>query len=726
MTKQIDVRYTQNRELSWLRFNERVLDEAADEEVPLFERLKFTAIFTGNLDEFYMIRVGSLTDMALLKQPHVDNKSGMTPAQQLRAIFQASVPLYARRDATLAELEHRLRTWGICRLTMDELDGKQRKQVDRYCREFIFPVLSPIVVDSHHPFPHLPSKSLTVALALRRDGKRYFGLVPVPKTLPPFYLPEEGSLHYLLTEHILLSHADALFDTYEVLDKAVISVTRNADISPEDEDYDVEDDFRVRMKNVLKKRSRLAPVRLEIQDGAGDALVDFLCKRLGLEREQVFTSRTPLVMEYVYALEGKLPPQTSGVLCYPSRTPCWPGTLSRQENMIPQILRDDVLLYYPYHSMEPFLRLIRQASADPAVLSIRITIYRLASNAKLVDYLCAAAENGKDVTVLMELRARFDEQNNIRWAERLEQAGCTLLYGPEGYKVHSKICLITRRERGRIQYITQIGTGNYNEKTARMYTDFSLMTANPAIGADAAAFFQNMATTNLTGAYQKLLVAPSGLKPKLLELIDGEMAKAAAGKGGFIFLKVNSVTDRQLIDKLAQASQAGVEIVMNVRGICCLVPGVPGLTDRIKVFSVVGRFLEHPRVYCFGQGDDARIYLSSADLMTRNTERRVEIACPVMDPRVRHQLRHDMQVLCADNTKARILSSDGTWQPVPREQGSAPVNAQAVMLNEAQQDAARTAAPQSVPQTHSGVRALWDRAAARIRRSFSGKPGQQR
>ena len=703
MSKEVDTRYTQERELSWLRFNERVLEEAKDESVPLFERLKFAAIFTSNLDEFFMIRVGSITDMTLSKQTHVDSKSGLTPTEQLQAIFKTVPGLYKQRDKILSQLEKRLRTCNICNLSPSELDGKERKQVERWFRDYVQPVLSPMVVDSHHPFPHLPSNSLTIALTLRMGTTRCFGLVPIPRNLPPYIQLEERGLRYLLTEQVVLAFADTLFENCQVEEKCVVSVTRNADISPEDEDYDVGEDFRAHMQKILKKRARLAPVRLEIQGGASPELQQYLCQRLNLTDEQVFHSKGPLIMSYVYALESKLPQESAAALCYPPHTPQWPAGLVKGEKLIPQVLRRDALMFYPYQSMEPFLQLVREAANDPAVLSIKITIYRLASTAKLVEYLAAAAENGKDVTVLMELRARFDEQNNIAWAQRLEEAGCTILYGFEGYKVHSKICLITRREKGHIQYITQIGTGNYNEKTAKLYTDFCLMTASPAIGADGAAFFQNMATSNLNGEYHHLLVAPHSLKNRLLAMMDGEIAKARQGKPARIFVKVNSVTDRELIDKLAEASQAGVPVTMNVRGICCLRPGVPGLTDHIKVFSIVGRFLEHPRIYAFGVGEETKLYIGSADLMTRNTERRVEIACPVLDPAVRRQIRHYVELYCSDNVKARVLQPDGSYTRVARQEGAPAVDAQAALMEEAEREALAAVHAPPAPERRPGL-----------------------
>lgn len=447
--KQVDVSYSQDRELSWLRFNERVLEEARDESVPLFERLKFASIFTSNLDEFFMIRVGSIYDMTLSKQSHVDSKSGMTPSEQLEAIFKAMPALYKQRDKTVATINSRLRSCNICCLSPSELDGKEKKQAEQWFRDSIYPVLSPMVINGHHPFPHLPSKSLNVILVLQREGERVFGLVPIPKALPEFFCFKESGLRYILTEQLVLEYAGRLFHSYQVVEKHVMCVTRNADISPEDEDYDVGEDFREHMIKVLKKRSRLAHVRLEIQGEASDEVIQYLCRRLQLSREQVFMSKSPLAMGYVYSLEGRLPPESAAALCYKPYIPQWSSDLLRGEKLMPQVLHRDVLLFYPYQSMEPFLKLVKEAAFDPAVLSIKITIYRLAKTAKLVEYLAAAAENGKDVTVLMELRARFDEQNNIAWAERLEEAGCTILYGFEYFKVHSKICLITRRERGK-------------------------------------------------------------------------------------------------------------------------------------------------------------------------------------------------------------------------------------------------------------------------------------
>ena len=698
MAKEVDTRYTQDRELSWLRFNERVLEEAKDESVPLMERLKFAAIFTSNLDEFFMIRVGSLYDMTLVKEEHIDSRTGQTPEQQLQAIFKAVTPLYKQRDKVVEQLESRLRACNICRMSMDEMDTKERKQVENWFQDEVRPILSPQVVDSRHPFPHLSNKTLNVVLRLESEGQQSLGLIPVPQSLPPYFTLRERGLRYILTEDVILEYAKRLFPAFSVQGKAVASVTRNADISPEDETYEVDEDFRQHMRKIVKKRNRLAPVRLELQVGRDDRAIDFLCRQLNLSREQVFFSKAPLRMNYVFSLEGQLPPESKTALCYPPYPPKASSFLRPEEKVLPQVLHHDVLLFYPFQSMDPFLHLVREASSDPDVLSIKITIYRLASKAKLAEYLCAAAENGKEVTALMELRARFDEQNNIQWAERMEEAGCTILYGAENIKVHSKVCLITRRDKGKIQYITQVGTGNYNEKTAELYTDVSLVTSSASIGADAAAFFSNMALADLEGSYSRLLVAPNSLKGPILKLMDEQIALGSQGR---IFLKFNSLTDIDIIHKLCQASQAGVQVRMIVRGICCLLPGVPGYTDNLTVKSIVGRFLEHSRIYVFGQGENEKMYISSADLMTRNTVRRVEVACPIDSPQVRARLREILDLMWADTVKARLLRGDGCYDKLNRtdEPLCAQERLMELALERAQAAAQAEAAPAPVQES---------------------------
>ncbi len=683
-----DYPYTQNRELSWLRFNERVLQQAQDPSNPLFEQLKFLSIFTSNLDEFFMIRVGSLFDLSLLKKVHIDNKSGMTPAQQLKAIYAAVVPLYQKRDEIFLQLEAQLQMQHITRVDMQRLTPAQRRFMDAYFRQSLLPLLSPQVVDACHPFPHLPSKMLTVAAVLRANKKdkekenEIFALIPVPRALERIVvLPGEEQLSYVLLEDVLLHYVGKVFDRYHVVDKAVICVTRNADINPDDESYELEEDYRQRMKQVLKKRAQLACVRLEIQNDFCPKGRNWLINRLNIGKEQVFFSKTPLSTKYLYSLIDMASPAQKRQLSYPAFAP-QPSPMVHAGDMFKQILSHDILLSYPYESMEPFLRLVKQAAEDPNVLSIKITIYRLANPSRLVDLLCLAAENGKEVVALLELRARFDESNNINWSEQLENAGCKVLYGTQNFKVHSKLCLITRRYKNRLQYFTHIGTGNFNEKTCKLYTDLSLLTADKQIGEDTVAFFQNMAIANLAGEYHTLLVAPHSLKPRLIELIDQQIQRAKEGRPAYILLKLNSITDRDLIDKLSQASQAGVPVDLIVRGICCLLPKVPFYTEHIRVISVVGRFLEHSRVYCFLLDQGYQMYISSADWMTRNTSRRVEVACPVNDPSLQSRILHNLQTMLSDTKKARELLPNGTYTPIAPSQGKA-ISCQEVFMQQA-------------------------------------------
>ncbi len=657
--------YTQNRELSWLAFNERVLAEAADESVPLLERLKFASIFTSNLDEFFMIRVGSLFDLMGVEPGRRDSRSGMTPEEQLHAIYDAVRPLYREREAVCLGLERLLRRYDICRLEWKELSGSEKKYCQRYFHSEVEPIISPQIVDTHHPFPHLKNNVLHIGAWVKYRSRDVFGVIPMPEALPGvLFLPCDEGLRYIHMEELLLHHAGDIFANYDVRAKCVFRVTRNADINPEDEAFDMDenDDFRKKMRKALRQRTRLAPVRLELSERISGDFLEYLKKRLPVTDEQVFFTSAPLRLDYAFSLAGKLAdPELRRALTYPEFKPCRNAQIRTGESMIRQISRSDKLLSFPFESMSPFLTLLKEASEDPDVISIKITIYRLARKAKLVEYLCAAAENGKDVTVFIELRARFDEQNNIDWSERLEDAGCNVFYGFESYKIHSKICLITRRERGEIRYITQVGTGNYNEKTAEQYTDVSLLTANRDIGQDAVEFFKNMSIGELDGEYRHLLVSPYSLKREVLRLMDGEIAKGSAGRMRF---KINSLTDMDIIERLRKASRAGVRIDMVVRGICCILPGIPGETENIHIVSIVGRFLEHSRIYCFGEGEDERMYISSADFMTRNTQRRVETACPIYDSAVRAKLNGIMDLCLMDNVKARELHADGSYSPV--------------------------------------------------------------
>lgn len=688
--------YTQNRELSWLRFNERVLLEALDEQVPLLERLKFVSIFTSNLDEFFMIRVGSLWDLSLVKGGTVDNKTGLSAKEQLDQIFEAVRPLIQERDDICRQLHQLLAGYGISCLNPEELDKADQKYLRQYFTNEIEPILSPQIIDSHHPFPHLQNKVLHVGALLQDKGKTVFGVIPMPTSLPEVLFLPGSEVRYVHTWDVILSQADRVFKPYTVAEKTVFCVTRNADIAHSDETYELDEDFRTQMKKLLRQRTKLAPVRLELGSSVSGRFTQYFCDKLQLSKKQLYVTSSPMQMKYAFSLAEKLPQALQQELTYPPFTPQAASDLVPGESVLKQVMKRDVLLSYPYESMEPFLQMLREAAMDPAVHSIKITIYRLARKAKLVEYLCAAAENGKDVTVMIELRARFDEQNNIDWSQRLEEAGCRILYGFDGYKVHSKICLITRRERGGIMYITQVGTGNYNENTAKQYTDLSYITANQEIGADANAFFKDLALGNLEGSYNRLLASPHTMKLRLSALIDREIAK---GTGGRIFLKLNSVTDLEMIQKLREASLAGVQIEMIVRGICCILPQVEGETENIRVTSIVGRYLEHARIYCFGQGSEEIMYISSADFMTRNMDRRVEVACPINSAGARKKIHRLMEVERMDNTKARVMRSDGTYRRVTT--GKVPVNSHDVLMNDAME-----AAPKAAPEK-TGLAKLW-------------------
>ena len=647
--------YTQNRELSWLKFNQRVLEEAKDSSVPLLERMKFVSIFTSNLDEFFMIRVGSLYDMSLTDNSTIDSRSGMNPKEQLDAIFAAVAPLYKERDKTYSEIKKLLNPYGVCGLSIKELEQQEKKYVKKYFKDQILPILSPQIVDANHPFPHLLNKELYVIASLKQNGTSMIGIVPVPQFVSDIlYLPGHD-IRYIRMEKVIMEYLDVVFDKYEVSNKNYICVTRNADVSPDDEALEINDDFRLLMQETLHKRRRMAVVRMETAEPLDKELEKYFCDKFKITPAQIYRTKMPMKLDYIFSIMDKVPASLKRSLIDEPFTP-QPSRYLTDGKVIPQVKKKDILLSYPYESMDPFLRMIKEAAYDPTVLTIRITIYRLAKKARLVEYLCAAAENGKEVTVLIELRARFDEQNNIDWSERLEEAGCRVI----------------------IEYITQVGTGNYNEKTATMYTDVSLITADKGIGEDAAVFFKNMSIGNLNGSYQHIIVSPTSLKPKVLSLMDEEIKK---GTNGRIIMKMNSVTDVDFIQKVSEASNAGVKVDLIVRGICCILPGVKGYTENLRVTSIVGRYLEHPRIFLFGTGADQKIYIGSADMMTRNTEKRVEVACPVYDETIRKQLTHMLKIMLADNVKARELKSDGKYYM--KEKGTSKVNSQEYFMREA-------------------------------------------
>lgn len=655
--------YTQNRELSWLQFNARVLAEAEDENVPLLERFKFLAIFTSNLDEFFMIRVGSLCDMAAVDKEHTDSKSGLTAKEQLHLIYKAVEPLYARRDAAFSDVDSKLSAIGLRRLTMDSLAPDEQKYIKRYFKDIIAPVLSPQIVDSHHPFPHLEGKVLHIAALLSHKKTERLGLLPVPASLPPVvFLPETPS-RYILTEDILLAYADHVFEMYDVLEKTVLCVTRNADIQVDDETFGVEGgDFRKKMEKLLRQRRRMAVVRVEINRPISDHFKEHFRSRFEVSDAQIFLSRTaPLKLGYAFSLGEHLPEKKRAFLSDAPFTPQQPAMLSAGQSLLKAALQQDILLSYPYESMEPFLQMIREAANDPAVLAIRITIYRLASKAKLVEYLCAAAENGKDVTALIELRARFDEQNNIDYATMLEEAGCTVIYGLSDYKIHAKLCLITRKVHNQIQYITQVGTGNYNEKTSELYTDLSFISTDPKMGEDATRVFQALCVGEVVESTERLWVAPNCFESNVLRYIQEQVDLARSGGEGYVFIKVNSLNDMEIMEKLIEASQAGVKVEMVIRGICCLCPGIPGYTDNIRIKSIVGRYLEHSRIFIFGTGEQQRIFMGSGDLLNRNTRRRVEVFAEVRDGDPRREILHLVDAIRMDNQNSWEMLSDGSY-----------------------------------------------------------------
>lgn len=675
-----DYVFMQNRELSWLRFNERVLAEAEEISVPLYERLKFIAIFTSNLDEFYMIRVGSLNDLTLLEHI-IDGKTGMTPKQQLEKIYEATISLYEKRDKIFHYVNEKLKKYGVCNLSLKELDKSDKKYIEKFYMGEIAPLLSPQIIDSRHPFPHLSNKAQYLICEFSGEDSK-FGLIPISQILPTFVCLPGSQTRYVLIQEIIAHYCKDIFNSYKIDSYALVAVTRNADITPEDEIFDMDDDFRESMKKVLKKRERLSPVRLEISGHMSKSLGVFLLNKLHLSKDQVFKCEAPIVMDYVYELAECIPSLLMKQISYPGFTPALSKYHAREESIIDRIKQKDMLLSFPYESMEPFLNLLKESASDPYVLSIKITIYRLSKNSRIIDYLCTAAENNKEVIVLMELKARFDEKNNIEWTERLEEAGCIVNFGFEGYKVHSKICLITRRDKNKIQYITQIGTGNYNEKTAKLYTDLSFMTANKLIGQEANEFFKNMAISNLRGNYNELFVAPYHLKNNLLALMDWEIEKARRMEPCGIIIKTNSITDKDIIKKLSEASNAGVKIKLLIRGICCLLPGISGKSENISVISIVGRFLEHSRIYCFGAGKDTRVYIASADMMTRNMVRRVEIACPILDGDIKEEILRLLKIYSADNVKARILTSQGTYKKI-KDSTENNIDAQNYLIEEA-------------------------------------------
>ena len=648
------------RELSWLKFNERVLEEAEDENTPLCERLSFVSIYQSNLDEFFMVRVGSLVDQDDVSPKMRENKTHMTAKEQIDAVIARVHELNGRRDAVYARLMEKLEEQGVRLVDFRKIGRQESERLERYFDSEIAPLISPSIVGRRQPFPFLRNKDIYAVVVLEgKKGKYKLGIIPCSAGVFPRLIEVSASEKtYMLAEELILHFIPKVFEGYAVKAKSLIRVTRNADIDA-DALYDDDLDYREFMVQLIKRRKRLAPVRLELSRELDGIIIDTLCRYMDVPREYVFQSATPLDLSFLFGIQDFLRQRSE--LFYQKRIPQKSPSFVSGRPILAQIREKDKLLSYPYESMRPFLEMLTEAANDDSVVSIKMTLYRVAKQSKVVEALCEAAENGKDVLVLVELKARFDEENNIEWSRRLEEAGCNVIYGLDGYKVHSKLCLITRREELGVAYYTQIGTGNYNEKTARLYTDLCLMTADHDIGEEANAVFNALAKGETVHETRRLLVAPHCLQNKVLAMMDDEIRHARAGEEAYIGVKINSLTDKAIIDKLIEASCAGVKVDLVVRGICCLIAGVPEATENIRVVSIVGRFLEHSRIYIFGRGERAKVYIASADFMTRNTLRRVEVASPVMDADIRARILAMFDTMLRDNMQAREMDAQGQY-----------------------------------------------------------------
>ena len=669
-----------NRELSWLKFNERVLEEAENQEVPLCERLTFASIYQSNLDEFFMVRVGSLYDQTLLDKKICENKTGMTSQEQIDAILKQTKLINKRKEAVYEELMASVAEQGIRILRFNELDEDGARYLEGYFKSEIAPLISPTVIGRRQPFPFLKNKEIYAAAVLGAKGKKdRLGIIPCTSNIFGRLIAVPGMPGtYMLAEELILHFAPVVFKGYKIKSKSLLRITRNADIDA-DALYDEDLDYREFMAGLIKQRKKLAPIRLELSRDMDKKGIAVLCEYLEMDENHVFMSSTPLDLSFVFQIQDLL--RKNPELYFPKRTPQKSDQFQDGKSIIAQIKEEDKLLSYPYESIRPFLHLLTEAAEDPDVISIKMTLYRVAKQSKVVEALIEAAENGKEVVVLVELRARFDEENNIEWSRRLEDAGCQVIYGLDGYKVHSKLCLITRKNAGQVEYITQIGTGNYNEKTSRLYTDLSLMTSNVEIGLEASNVFQALSKGEVVEHTRHLLVAPKCLQNKVLGMLDEEIAHARNGEEAYAGFKLNSLTDKKIIDKLIEASEAGVKIDMIIRGICCLIPGVEGKTENIRIISIVGRFLEHSRIYIFGSKERRKYYIASADFMTRNTVRRVEVAAPVYNDKLKTKLQEMFDVMLSDNQKARKLEADGNYHRVSND--LTPVNAQEYFYAEA-------------------------------------------
>ena len=686
-----------NRELSWLKFNERVLEEAENKEVPLCERMNFVSIYQSNLDEFFMVRVGSLQDEMLLNKKVRDSKTKMTSEEQIKAILKEVKRLNKRKDAAYESLMGQVEKYGIKLIDFTTAKAEEKKFLEHYFNHEIVPLSSPTIVGKRQPFPFLKNENIYAVVVLEtRSRKERIGIIPCTNNMVERLIELPGGKgRYILSENIILHYIGKVFKGYKVKGKSLIRVVRNADIDA-DALYDEDLDYREFMEELMKERKKLSPVRLDMSREIDESVVEALCRYLDVLPERVFRSEAPLDLSFVYKIQDLL--RMNPELFYEKRVPQKSASFRDGVSILKQIEEEDKLLSYPYESIRPFLHMLNEAAEDDSVISIKMTLYRLAKQSKIIEALCEAAENGKEVVVLVELRARFDEENNIRWSRMLEKAGCQIIYGLEGYKVHSKLCLITKKGKDGIEYITQIGTGNYNEKTARLYTDLSLMTADEQIGMDAARVFQALAKGETVEESEHLLVAPKCLQSRIIDMIEEEIQNKKNGRDAYIGLKLNSLTDKRIIDKLIEASCAGVHIDMIIRGICCLIPGVKGMTENIHIISIVGRFLEHSRIYMFGCGENRKYYISSADFMTRNTVKRVEVAAPVYAQALKDRIQGIFDLMLSDNKKARVENADGNYTLVKCE--GEPVNSQEALYQEAYDKAAeRTAAREAAAES---------------------------
>lgn len=677
-TKKKPALYYQNRELSWIQFNERVLEEALCEKTPLFERLRFTSIFQSNLDEFFRVRFGALQVQKETDPKHRDSRSGMTAADQQKAVCDAVQALEPQRDQAYHALMMELRTYGLEQVTMQQVTKSEYAMLEELFHHELRPLLLPLLTEKGEPLPFLANGAIYAVLHLSSKAGVRLGILPVSSAPMRMVSLSNDGKRFILAEDVILHFAPTIFKSFQVIDKTLIRVTRSAQIDPEAIAAEGIFDQRQVMETLLRRREKLPAVRLQLSESFSAPAVDYLRKQLNLKKRQIFQAKAPLDLSFINDL-GDLPLNHS--LFYERRIPQKSHMLSENRPMIPQIKRRDILLSYPYESMRPFIRLLNEAAEDDRVLSIQITLYRMARNSQVIEALCAAAENGKRVVAFVELRARFDEENNINWSRVLQRSGCEVLFGLPGYKVHSKLCLITRKASNGVEYITQIGTGNYNEKTSQIYTDFSLMTAHPQIGSDANSIFRALSENRFPENLQQLLAAPLCLRNHILEWMDEEIELAKQGKPAYIGAKINSLSDRGIIDKLAEASKAGVQIELVIRGICCLKAGIPNETEGIQIRSIVGRYLEHSRIYIFGAEERRRLYISSADYMSRNTMRRVEVAAPILDAALQERVWNFFRLLMQDNVKARIQTEGDYLLTTP--EGTDPIHAQAMLMEEA-------------------------------------------